>query len=287
MDGAASGRPAHASRPLDPDAFPPALQGAFLVLQAEVAGLRARTGRQDCPIAELRHARYGKKSEQLNPDARQPAFEHLETAVAEAAAAGNADEVRNACGTTRRHNPATGGQAQSWPSARSHGQRIEEVIEPEHNVCLCGCTDLVKIGEGEPSWRHRFEPDGERRAAGYHPGRFPGHRDDPPQICLPPLRCGHQPGRHTALADRGRAANRGHLGPCGGVRIRRSLAVVSPVPDLRPGWRRPGPLHFGDMASGITACHPAPVVDRMLVHLKRSTCLFMPSRPHALHAPAG
>jgi len=147
VDGAASGRPAHASRPLDPDAFPPALQGAFLVLQAEVAGLRARTGRQDCPIAELRHARYGKKSEQLNPDARQPAFEHLETAVAEAAAAGNADEVRNACGTTRRHNPATGGQAQSWPSARPPGQRIEEVIEPENRVCLCGCTDPVKIGE--------------------------------------------------------------------------------------------------------------------------------------------
>jgi len=53
-------------------------------MQAEVAGLRAQTARKDCPIAELRHALYGKKSAQLDPDARQPAFEDLEPAVAEA-----------------------------------------------------------------------------------------------------------------------------------------------------------------------------------------------------------
>jgi len=94
--------PAHTSRPLDPDAFPPALREAFLVLQAEVAGLRARTARQDYLIAGLRHALYGKKSGQLNPDDRQLAFEDLETAVAEAKAAADADVARNADGTTRR-----------------------------------------------------------------------------------------------------------------------------------------------------------------------------------------
>jgi hypothetical protein len=93
---------APASQPLDLDALSPALREAFLVLQAEVAGLRAQTERQDYLIAELRHALYGKKSEQLNPDARQLAFEDLETAVAEAEAATDASVARNADGTARR-----------------------------------------------------------------------------------------------------------------------------------------------------------------------------------------
>ena len=37
-------------------------------MQAKVAGLEAHTERQDYLIAELRHALYGKRSEQMNPD---------------------------------------------------------------------------------------------------------------------------------------------------------------------------------------------------------------------------
>jgi hypothetical protein len=37
---------APASQPLDLDALPPVVREAFLVLQAEVAGLRAQTERQ-------------------------------------------------------------------------------------------------------------------------------------------------------------------------------------------------------------------------------------------------
>ena len=171
---------APASQPLDPDALPHEVREAFLVLQAEVAGLRAQTERQDYLIAELRHALYGKKSEQLDPDARQLAFEDLETAVAEAAS--NADVARNADGTTRR--PAAKRNLGHLPD---HLPRLEQVIEPARRVCPCGCTDMVKIGEGEPLRRHWFKPNGERRAAGYHSGPVPGHRHDPPQICLPPL----------------------------------------------------------------------------------------------------
>ena len=142
-------------------------------MQAEVTGLRAQTERQDYLIAELRHALYGKKSEQLDPDARQLAFEDLETAVAEAEAAGDASVVRNADGTTRR--PAAKRNLGHLPD---HLPRIEEVIEPEHKVCPCGCTDRVKIGED----RRRS-----CRAAGYCPSPFPGHRHRAPQIRLPPL----------------------------------------------------------------------------------------------------
>jgi hypothetical protein len=115
---------------------------AFLVLQAEVAGLRAQTERQDYLIAELRHALYGKRSEQLDPDARQLSFEDLETAVAEAEAAREALNTRNADGTPRR--PAAKRNLGHLPD---HLPRIEQVIEPAQKVCPCGCTDMVKIGE--------------------------------------------------------------------------------------------------------------------------------------------
>lgn len=111
-------------------------------MQAEVAGLRAQTGRQDHLIADLRHALRGKRSGQLDKDARQLAFEDLETAVAEAEAAGEALNARNADGTTRR--PAAKRNLGHLPD---HLPRIEQVIEPEQMVCPCGCTDMVKIGE--------------------------------------------------------------------------------------------------------------------------------------------
>ena len=38
---------------------------------------------------------------------------------------------------------------------------------------------------------------------------------------------------------------------------------------------------------GTAAFHLAPVVDRLAEHLKGSGNLFMPSRQHAAHAPAG
>ena len=63
-----------ASQALDLDALPPEVRVAFLAKQAEVAGLHAQTERQDYLIAELSHALYGKKSEQLSPDARQLAI---------------------------------------------------------------------------------------------------------------------------------------------------------------------------------------------------------------------
>ena len=133
---------APASQAPDLDALPPAVREAFLVLQAEVAGLRAQTERQDYLIAELRHALYGKRSEQLDPDDRQLAFEDLETAVAECEAAGDAVAARNADGSTKRP-PAK----RNLGHLPDHLPRVEQVIEPGHKVCPCGCTDMVKIGE--------------------------------------------------------------------------------------------------------------------------------------------
>lgn len=93
---------APADLPFDLDTLPPAVREAFAAMQAKVAGLEAQTERQDYLVAELRHALYGKRFEQLPPDERQLAFEDLETAVAEADAARNALAERNADGKARR-----------------------------------------------------------------------------------------------------------------------------------------------------------------------------------------
>src|SRR6056297_2142862 len=93
---------APADLPFDLESLPPAVREAFAAMQTKVAGLEAQAERQDYLIAELRHALYGKRSEQLPPDARQLAFEDLETAVAEAEAARDALVERNADGRPRR-----------------------------------------------------------------------------------------------------------------------------------------------------------------------------------------
>ena len=202
-------------------------------MQAEVVGLRAQTERQDYLIAELRHALYGKRSEQLNPDDRQLAFEDLETAVAEAEAVRDAIAAQNADGTTRR--PAAKRNLGHLPD---HLPRIEQLIEPARMACPCGCTDMVKIGE-DRSERLDIIP------ARFQVIRCPAAHvymrargDDPPQICLPPLRWRRAASRCTGTVDRSGAANRRHISSYRRLQIRRSLAALPPIADLRPCWIR-------------------------------------------------
>lgn len=246
-----------APHPLDLDALPPAVREAFLAMQAEVADLRAQTERQDYLIAELRHALYGKRSEQLDPDARQLAFEDLETAVAEAEAAREALTARNADGTQRR--PAAKRNLGHLPE---HLPRIEQVIEPAQKVCPCGCTDMVKIGEDRAE---RLD---------IIPARF--------QVIVTV-----RPRYACRRCDAGISqAETPHWLIEGGLPTEGTLAhvAVSKYADHLPLYRqcqiygRGGvDLDRSTLASwcGTAAYHMAPVVDRMLTHLKRSGRLFM------------
>lgn len=76
---------------IDLDALPPEIRAAFeaerarrAALEAEVATLAEHNRRLEHLVKEFQHALYGRRSEKLDPDARQPAFEDLEAAVAEA-----------------------------------------------------------------------------------------------------------------------------------------------------------------------------------------------------------
>lgn len=219
-------------------------------MQAEVAGLRAQTERQDYLIAELRHALYGKRSEQLDPDDRQLAFEDLETAVAEAEAARDAIATCNANGTTRR--PAAKRNLGHLPD---HLPRIEEVIEPGHRVCSCGCADMVKIGE-DRSERLDIIPTRLQVIVTIRP-RYACRRCD---------------GGVLQAATPARLIE-------GGLPTEGTLAhvVVSKYADHLPLYRQSQIYARGgvdlDRSTLATWCgkvgfHLAPVVDRMLVHLK-------------------
>jgi transposase len=258
------------SQALDLDALPPAAREAFLVLQAEVAGLRAQTERQDYLIAELRHALYGKRSEQLNPDDRQLAFEDLETAVAECEAAGDAVAARNADGSTKRP-PAK----RNLGHLPDHLPRVEQVIEPEHKVCPCGCTEMVKIPFHGLQANHCRAP-GEDRSERLDiiPARF--------QVIVtirPRYACRRCDGGVLQAAVPARLIE-------GGLPTEGTLAhvVVSKYADHLPLYRQSQIYARGgvdlDRSTLATWCgkvgfHLAPIVDRMLVHLKRSTKLFM------------
>ena len=122
---------------------------------------------------------HGKTSGKLSEDDRQLAVETLETAVAEVeeqqdSRTSSDDAPRRKTSRARRNR---GNLPEDLP-------RIERIVEPDSLACPCGCGDMHKIGEGEPSRRHAFETDGEHRAA-RHRARAFGPSNRPPDGSIP------------------------------------------------------------------------------------------------------
>jgi transposase len=144
--------------------LPPAYQAAFAAQQAalsaeraartrlegEVRALTDQKQRLEHLVREFRQALYGKRSEKLDADARQLAFEVLEAALAEVEEA----KARS-----------TGTASPSQPTAkRNLGRlpqelpRLEQVIEPVSLVCPCGWSRGAAGSSG--SGARRFSKSG-------------------------------------------------------------------------------------------------------------------------------
>jgi transposase len=254
---------------VDLEVLPPLARQAFLDLQAQVAHLselttaqavqlgelKHLTDRQEHLIAELRHARFGKKSEKLSEDERQLAFEDLEIAVVETQEA--IDQQPTPEGKPRRK-----AARRNRGNLPAHLPRIEQVIEPENKVCICGCAKLVAIGE-DRSERLDVIPAQFRVLVTVRP-RYACSRCDAGilQAPAPPhLIEGGLPTEalmaHIAVAKYG-----DHLP------LYRQSQIYS-----RSGID----LDRSTLASwcGVTAFHLSPVVDCMLAHIKTAPCLFM------------
>ncbi len=113
-------------------------------LAAENDFLKEANARLEHLVHELRRARFGPRSEKLDPDQQQLVFEDIEIAIAEVQEsigypAGAADETADE--TNVKH-----------PQRRSRAlpkelPRVEQVIEPASIACPCACGTMVKIGE--------------------------------------------------------------------------------------------------------------------------------------------
>ena len=90
-------------------------------------------------LRQLQRARFGRSSEQLDPDQLQLALEEIEQAVAR----GEAEAEKSAAPTAPRAKPRT----QERKSLPAHLPRVEVVITPEDTACPCCKAPMHVIGE--------------------------------------------------------------------------------------------------------------------------------------------
>ncbi len=108
-------------------------------LKAIVVAVHARNERLEQLVAAFKQAMFGRKSERLDPDQFELALEDIETAIAGI----KADE--DACHLTPKP-VACSPRAANRGSLPKHLPRIEEVIEPDTQICGCG-GNLHQIGD--------------------------------------------------------------------------------------------------------------------------------------------
>jgi transposase len=115
------------------------LRAQLLEARAECQRLAGQVDRLRHIIRELQRARFGRRSERLDPDQLQLELEEREIATAQAAAASQQDAMPQASPRRRRS-----GKRLSLPA---HLPRIEVVIEPEDTCCPCCHGAMHVIGE--------------------------------------------------------------------------------------------------------------------------------------------
>jgi transposase len=120
-------------------------RAARLHEQAAVAELTELVEKLQGQIAQYKRAKFGPKSEKLDPAQLQLALEDLETAMAETEEQIAAVEAKiEAQADPEKKSPRKPRKSRALPE---NLPRIERVIEPETIACPCGCGDMVRIGE--------------------------------------------------------------------------------------------------------------------------------------------
>jgi hypothetical protein len=183
---------------------------------AFITDLKVLIEKLEGQVQQYRHAKFGPKSEKLDPAQLELALEDLETAIAETQEQIAAVEEKIAASEPdpEKRKPRAPRKARALPE---HLSRVERLLEPDSIVCPCGCGDMVRIGEGEPSRRHAFETDGEHRAARLRPCVLSGDRHGPPPIRLPQGAHGRGAGESPGTSSGGKLAHRSAARPDRGV----------------------------------------------------------------------
>lgn len=109
-------------------------------LLAEVARLEAQNERYEHIIAQLRRLQFGKRSEQLDKDQLQLAFEDLIQGLAEVEQEEEKSDPELKAHRTRERRDRR-------PSLPDHLPRIDVTIEPQTRACPCCGGELHVVGE--------------------------------------------------------------------------------------------------------------------------------------------
>jgi len=113
---------------------------------AFITELKELIAKLEGQVGQYRHAKFGPKSEKLDPAQLELALEDLETAIAETQAqiATVEEKIAASAADPDKAAPRAPRKARALPE---HLPRIERVIEPDSITCPCGCGDMVRIGE--------------------------------------------------------------------------------------------------------------------------------------------
>lgn len=118
------------------------LKALLAQTQAELAATEEARRRLEAIVGDLRHEKFGAKSEKLSPDQYNLPLEDVEIAqgVLEAA-------QEKAAAIIKGKAAAPGAPKRNRGQLPAHLPRVERVIEPESRLCPCGCGEMTKIGE--------------------------------------------------------------------------------------------------------------------------------------------
>jgi len=224
-------------------------------LEAQNAFLKEANARLEHLVREFRRARFGPRSEKLDPDQQQLAFEDIEIAIAEVR-----ESVARRTGASREANVER--QQRRSRALPKELPRIEQVIEPASIACPCGCGTMAKIGEDRTE---RLDVT---------PAQFQVIVTIRPRYACPKGRAGVSQAPAPA-----------HLIEAGlPTEAMLAQVIVSKYSEHLPLYRQAQVFaRHGVMIErstladwvGRAAFHLAPIVDRMAELLKRSSKLFM------------
>jgi len=96
-------------------------------------------------VKELNQIIYGKRSENLGPDERQPSFQDIKLAQSEIELPSDPIEIT---APRNKHKPAQ----RNLGNLMDQLEHIEVFLEPDRIVCTCGCGDMIRIGEDRYEW---------------------------------------------------------------------------------------------------------------------------------------
>ena len=241
---------------IDLSAIPEDQRDAVVALMRETASLKEINKRLEHLVAEMNHALHGKKSEKLDEDDRQLAFEDLSIAVAEA------EEQKRQTAPDSDKPKRKGVARRNRGNLPEHLPRIEQVVEPDSLTCPCGCGQMHSIGEDRTE-RLDIVPAQLRVIVTVRPKYAC-------RACTDGVTQAPAP---AALIE-------------GGLATEGAMAhvAISKYADHLPLYRQSQILarsginiHRSTLADwiGVVAFHLRPVVDRLAEHLKGSTKLFM------------